>query len=105
MQTIEAYMEAYHGTGAIPGRSTPTACIGDITMSIQASEAHYCEPRDNKGPWVQFEIGFPSRNIPALRMYAEDKNNSTGTVYGWVPANIINQIIADNGGVIKPKGE
>ena len=27
------------------------------TISVQASDTHYCTPRNNEGPWTEFETG------------------------------------------------
>jgi len=73
-------------------------CADGLTMSVQASETHYCTPRDNTGPWTAVEVGFPSRRVRALMPYAETKSNPTGTVYAWVPIGIVAQVIAWHGG-------
>ena len=31
-------------------------------VSIQASEYHYCTPRNNEGPYSEWEVGFPSED-------------------------------------------
>ncbi len=35
-------------------------CADGFSMSVQASETTYCNPRDNMGPYIEAEIGFPS---------------------------------------------
>jgi hypothetical protein len=84
----------------ILGIAKPLVCRSGLKMSVQASETHYCTPRNNLGPWTHFEIGFPSEEVAALLPYAEEPGNPTGTVYGWVPAEVIEQVIADNGGLV-----
>lgn len=69
-----------------------------LELSIQASEMHYCEPRNNRGPWTKVEIGFPNRYIEELIKYADDPETPTGTVYGYVPIKLAAKIILDNGG-------
>lgn len=32
-------------------------CKDGTTISVQASEFHYCTPRNNEGPWTEFETG------------------------------------------------
>ena len=75
-------------------------CTSGLTFSLQTSSFHYCTPRTDKGPWSQVEIGFPNQAIEKLMPFAEDKDRPTGTVYGWVPMNIIMEVITDNGGLI-----
>lgn len=36
-------------------------CKDGTTLSVQASEYHYCHPRNNDGPWTAFETGTPLR--------------------------------------------
>jgi hypothetical protein len=74
-------------------------CEDGFSMSVQASQGHYCTPRDNNGPWTEFEVGYPSAREGALMKYAEDKKHPTDTVYGWVPEAVILRIIKKHGGV------
>lgn len=77
----------------------PIICNDGFTMSVQASEFHYCAPRENTGPYHQFEVGFPSKREPLLMEYAENKRSPRNTVYGWVPASVIDKVIAAHGGL------
>jgi hypothetical protein len=64
------------------------------TLSVQAGHRYYCTPRlDNQPAYTHVEVGFPSRKIDALMPYAEMPTRPTRTVYGWVPVEIINQLI------------
>lgn len=70
------------------------------TMSVQANSFCYCTPRvDSATEYTAVEIGFPNQRVELLMPYAEDKNNPTDTVYGWVPTSILAQIINNAGGV------
>ena len=75
-------------------------CADGFTMSVQANERTYCEPRCNVGPYVSAEVGMPSHYDLHLNPYAEDRNRPTETVYGWVPAHIIRMVIDSHGGMI-----
>lgn len=73
-----------------------------LTLSIQASEFHYCEPRknlDDKSRYSMFEIGFPSAEISLISSLAEDPENLTDTVYPYVSREAVETIISDNGGI------
>lgn len=75
------------------------------SMSIQASSSHYCSPRetlDSYGLYHTFEVGFPSKRIPAFMEYIDgpDDCDPTNTVYGGVPKQIIEDAINKCGGVI-----
>lgn len=73
-------------------------CKDGFTFSVQASASHYCTPREDAGPHTHFEVGYPSAVEPALLPYAEDDTKPTETVYAWVPADIIDDIILKHGG-------
>lgn len=80
--------------------------LGDGTvLSIQASEYHYCKPRKNSQnrtykDYDEFEIGFPSKVIEDIKPFAEDYEDLTGTVYGYVPYKIIQNFINKRGGIV-----
>ena len=76
-------------------------CADGFTMSVQASENHYCSPRNNEGPWSSAEIGYPSRIEPLLWNYADEPGKWTDTVYGYVPIELIAAVVEVHGGLIK----
>ena len=74
-------------------------CNDSFSISIQASETHYCEPRQNKiSNYKSVELGNPSAEEELIRDYAED-DNLTDTVYGWVPVEIVDQLLEKHGGI------
>ena len=75
-------------------------CADGFTMSVQASEYTYCEPRDDYGPYAAVEIGFPSEKEPLIMPYCEDTEDPTGTVYGYVPTSVVSLVLAKHGGMI-----
>ena len=70
-----------------------------FTMSVQASMTNYCEPRNNVGPYISVEIGFPNAPEPLIIGYAEDPDNPTETVYGWVPSGLLKALFVKHGGI------
>lgn len=70
-----------------------------FVMSLQASNFHYCEPREDEGPYSSFEIGYPSEPEELLLPYAEEPERPTDTVYGYVPASVIEAVVAKHGGL------
>lgn len=78
-----------------------TLANGD-KLSVQASDGHYSFPRSMKGPYTQVEIGFPAEKIEKLMPYAEEPENPTETVYGYVPIEILIEVIEDFGGFTHP---
>jgi len=76
-------------------------CADGFSMSVQAGSSSYCEPRvDGAQKYTEVEVGFPSVYESLLAPYAENEEDYTGTVYGWVPADIIVTVCAKHGGVV-----
>ena len=74
-------------------------CADGFSMSVQARELAHCSPRNDEGPWWKAEIGFPSEAESLIMEWAEDPEDPTGTVYGYVPVDIIDAVVARHGGV------
>ena len=78
--------------------STPRVhCKDGFTMSVQASESHYCEPREllADGDYTKWEVGFPSEDDTELLPYSQNDD----VVFPWVPTDVINTIIQKHGGL------
>lgn len=74
------------------------------SLSIQAGEGKYCRPRRNPDVadydfFQKFEVGFPSCEIQEIMTYAENPDDPTETVYGYVPKKVIQKMIEARGGV------
>lgn len=79
----------------------PRLMCGDgFTISIQANGFAYCLPRKWEGPYTHVECGFPSSEESDLMEYAEDPSDPTGTVYGYVPVEIVKSVLKKHGGVV-----
>ena len=90
------------------------ACCADgYSVSIQAKYGSYCSPRPGgdafgmggahesyAGPFYKVELGFPSAHDPMLDEWCEDPDNPTDTVYGYVPAQVVRDLIASHGGMV-----
>ena len=76
-------------------------CKDGFTVSIQASEFHYCSPRETlkDGNYNKVELGFPSEKEDLIINYAEEPDCPTKTVYGWVPTEIVDKVLAKHGGI------
>ena len=86
-------------------------CKDGFTMSVQASAYHYCSPRihDAEG-YLEVEIGYPSKRERLLDSYCEgiylwiDKDSKdkvfTDSVYPYVPAEVVLEVIMKHGGMI-----
>jgi hypothetical protein len=66
-----------------------------FSISFQASRTHYCEPRDDEGPYVSVEAGFPSEHEPLLR-----RTDDHG-VWARIPSQVVAEIIEKHGGLIE----
>ena len=77
-------------------------CKDNFTMSVQASEYHHCAPKVDgiDISYSHVEVGFPSDKEDLLMDYIEDGDDPTGTVYAYVPAQIILDVIQKHGGLV-----
>jgi len=93
----------------VPGMTsthTPhVVCKDGFKMSVQAGQSLYSEPRDVVDNYEEVEVGFPSTEESLLTSYAEDEENLCGTVYGYVPCSIIDEVIEKHGGIDESKIE
>lgn len=74
-------------------------CEDGFTISVQATHGAYCQPRRNVGPWWQVECGFPSDVPTEIMGYAESPDHPTATVYGYVPIELVEDLIKAHGGM------
>jgi hypothetical protein len=74
-------------------------CEDGFSLSVQASHGAYCKPRTNIGPWLMVEVGFPSDVPTEIMNYAEQPDMPTETVYGYVPIELVEELIAAHGGM------
>lgn len=101
-------------------------CNDGYSVSVQASEHMYCEPRytqwqnedgwqvingswwtpskmprnfetDRFTPYESVELGFPSEADELIYEYAEE-GDYTNTVYPYVPVDIVEKLIEKHGG-------
>lgn len=90
------------GTMELPTRRI--VCRDGFSISVQANNFTYCKPRIDCGwPYSEVELGFPSEEDELINEYAEegpDTEDYTKTVYGFVPINIVNELIEKHGGII-----
>ena len=76
-------------------------CADGFSVSIQAGLGHYSESElDGSKTYKSVELGFPNRPCIFIKDYAEDPDDLTGTVYGYVPAHIVRKMIAGHGGIV-----
>lgn len=79
------------------GIAKPIECTDGFSMSVQASKTHYSTPRsDNTKAYLEYEVGYPSKREELLMPFHECEDS---TVFCWVPAEIIIQVILKHGGM------
>lgn len=78
-------------------------CEDGFTISVQASQNMYCEPRVDldTGMYTRVELGYPSEEDELILPYAEDPETPVETVYGYVPIGLVEQLINKHGGIKK----
>lgn len=90
----------YDGSVEIQEKRPRLCCNDGFSISVQASEFHYCEPQLNGvQDYESVELGFPSVEDELINEYAEDCMNYTETVYGYVPIEIVEKLIEKHGGI------
>lgn len=75
-------------------------CKDRYKISVQANIYAYCSPRKNHADFYsKVELGYPNREDDLINDYAEDPNEPTETVYGYVPVEIVDQLLEKHGGI------
>lgn len=73
-------------------------CADHTQLSVQASRAHYCRPRNDDGPWIQVEVWLvcsaKGRKIPVPSF-----GNNHIEPYAYVPVELVNKFIRRHGGL------
>ena len=68
-------------------------CADGTTLSVQASEYHYCGPRDNEGPYTAVEVWCASAPVTEFE-YSDDEPSA------YVPIEDVVRFIDNHGGMI-----
>jgi len=76
-------------------------CADGYSVSIQGgTHTHYCLPRTHVNEYEAVELGYPSMADEELIQYAENQDDPTGSVYGYVPISVIELVISKHGGIL-----
>ena len=73
----------------------------DGEMSIQASEFHYCYPKDDNGPYTQVEVAVFDKNgfrvrEDLLKEWADDATYDK-PIYAYVPYGRVIELLKNDG--------
>ena len=83
-------------------RNKMVVCADGFNMSVQAHDGAYCEPRlDAQRKYTLVEIGFPLWEEPLIMPWCEDDRDPTHTVYGYVPVDVVTNVIVKHGGMVE----
>ena len=90
------------------GVSNTVRCVDGFRMSVIAGGGAYCSPRpefrsEQAGPYVAAEVGYPTaRPEPwsEWERYCEQPDEPLATVYGYVPFELIEALVALHGGEV-----
>jgi len=83
-------------------------CKDGFSISVQASQGHYCSPRVNNpgaSGYDTFELGYPSQKEQLICSYAENPSDPTDTVYAQVPTDVLVELLDAHGGIDTDKTE
>lgn len=72
-------------------------CNDGFSISVQASEFHYCEPRKltSSGEYKSVECGYPSKDVSELHPYEEGIGVAEN-----VPLDLVDSILEQHGGIL-----
>ena len=77
-------------------------CKDGFSLSIQASEASYCLPRENDAErYMKVEVGFPSKPEPLLAPYQSGDGAMSNDVFLFVPVPVVALILIKHGGMVE----
>jgi hypothetical protein len=97
--TLEEFIIATHKTGDYFGPRPKIVCNDGFHMSVQGGGGIYSSPRKASDYYIEMEIGYSSEREELIMEFAETPENPTGTVYGYVPIDIIKAVIEKHNGI------
>lgn len=99
LQKLQAHVKSGEPIGvAHPHLSrmpaTHVVCQDGFTLSVQASRHTYCTPQNDDGPYSKVEV-WMCGNVPE---FSEAVGGDSEYPYGYVPIEIVAQVIDQHGG-------
>lgn len=74
--------------------------MSGANLSVQVSRTHYCKPRNDQGPWVSAEIGFPSIEfIEWVERKGIESEMGKHEIYPYTDLSLIVEFINEHGGI------
>lgn len=77
-------------------------CRDGFSISIQGGTSfHYCRPRTLCRIFESVELGFPNQVEDLIMRYIDDpESNPLKDVYGFVPIEVVDEMITKHGGIV-----
>ena len=102
MTTNEYLQKTYKNGDEDTFRPRPRVrCADGFSISVQANKYTYCIPRITyPGEYTKVELGYPSEPDELIEEYAEDWDDLTDTVYGYVPIEVVDKLLEKHGGIV-----
>ena len=69
------------------------------TLSVQASESHWCTPKNDIGPYTTAEVHIGRIGTGGGPSDDQNKFEDAPTYYAYVPITLIEDLIKDRGGL------
>ena len=78
----------------------PVVCADGTSLSVQASEFHYCAPRKSEGPYSNVEVGFvKDKDGVFVKVPKSWREYDSGDgIYGFIPVPLVLEFIMSHGG-------
>lgn len=95
---LQKYRKQRYGMQIVRPR---VRCADGYTVSVRAGDIYYSSPReDDVDYYDKVELDYPSDEHSELIEYAEDADWPCDTVYGYVPVELVDKILAMHGGIV-----
>lgn len=79
--------------------ASPLVCKDGTHFSIQASDGHYCSPKDRVGPYTSVEVVKLGKPIPTLGAWGKPNERYQGGLWGFLSVVLVNEEIERRGGL------
>lgn len=98
----KTFSKTIFGTAALRPEAV---CADGFTLSIQASGMHYCIPNEDlsDGNYSKVELSYLSEEVEEFLPFAEDDEAPLATVYGYVPVETVDAVLAKHAHIHNPK--
>ena len=83
-------------------RNRRVVCKDGYSISIQAHDGAYCEPRqDGAECYSLVELGYPNQSDSLIDHLAETPDKPKKTIYGYVDVNTVYLLLTKHKGIIE----